>query len=262
MSDPTSDDPSQHHRSHWSRSRSGSSRLQPCPPRDLLCRPRAEVEQVRALLRRAEVRLLTLTGPGGVGKTRLALRVAAELASTFPDGIVFVPLTPIRDPDQVLPAIARAIGIREGGDRPLAARLAMSLRDRTILLVLDNLEQVPDAARIWPTSWRSCPFLTILATSRVVLRVSGERDVPVPPLSLSRETRDVRRENEDLTHGSRLTSRVSEAVALFAERAQAADWQVFMRHSSATLAHLGVPDRETGEVLAFFDSLTDDVIEA
>ena len=110
--------------------------------------------------------------------------MAAELAPDFADGVAFVPLAPIRDPALVLPAIAQALGVREGGDRPLAARLAAALRTATLLLVLDNLEQVLDAAPRLADLLAACPALTVLATSRAVLRVSGEHDFPVPPLAL------------------------------------------------------------------------------
>src|SRR3712207_3438733 len=105
-----------------------------------------EVGAVRALLSRADVRAVTLTGPGGTGKTRVGLQVAAELASQFSDGVAFVDLAPIGDPGLVASTIAQALGLRETGGGPLPARLKAYLRDRCLLLVLDNFEQVLPAA--------------------------------------------------------------------------------------------------------------------
>jgi len=113
-----------------------------------------EVATVRNLLLQEHVRLLTLTGPGGVGKTRLALQVAADISQGFDDGVRFVPLAAIRDPALVTPTIAQALGLLERGEQPLADLLKVFLRNRNVLLLLDNLEQVISSAGKLPTSWR------------------------------------------------------------------------------------------------------------
>ncbi len=182
----------------------------PAPLTSFIGRER-EVAVVKALLLRDEVRLVTLTGPGGVGKTRLALQVAADAADAFPDGVAFVPLAAIREPDLVAPALAQALGVREAGGRPLTESLSASLRDRRMLLVLDNFEQVAEAAPLLTDLLRACPQLTVLVTSRGVLRVSGEHVVRVPPLALP----------DPAAPAGELGR--AEAVRLFAERATAAD---------------------------------------
>ncbi|HUG13529.1 MAG TPA: LuxR C-terminal-related transcriptional regulator [Thermomicrobiales bacterium] len=157
-------------------------------------------------------RLVTLTGPGGTGKTRLAIQAAGELVGSFPDGVWFVSLAPLPDPDLVLPTIAQALGLRESpGQSPLAA-LAYVLLDRRVLLVLDNLEQVVDVADLLSELLGRCPQLSLLVTSRIPLHLYGERVIAVPPLAVP----DV----ESLSSPERLQQ--VDAVRLFVERAQAA----------------------------------------
>ncbi|MGA9577878.1 MAG: AAA family ATPase [Terrimicrobiaceae bacterium] len=164
------------------------------------------------LLMRENVRLVTLTGPGGTGKTRLALQAAADLIDRFEDGVFFVDLAPIREPESVLAAIARTVGLRETSDRPLLDKLNEELRDRMMLLLLDNFEQVTAAAPQVGELLRDCRQLKLLVTSREVLRVRGEHVFPVPRLALPKA--DLKQPSiEQLTH--------CEAIRLFIERAQA-----------------------------------------
>jgi predicted ATPase/DNA-binding SARP family transcriptional activator len=164
----------------------------PTPPTALVGRE-AELAAAVALARRPEVRLVTFTGPGGIGKTRLALEVARELGST-----AFVDLTPVRNPDLVPPAIGSAFGLVDTGGPPVDALVEL-LRTRETVVLLDNFEQVVDAGPMLGRLLASAPGLKVLVTSRIVLRISGEHELPVLPLA----------------HEA--------AVQLFADRAQAVD---------------------------------------
>jgi predicted ATPase/class 3 adenylate cyclase len=143
-----------------------------------------ELQQIRDRLEDGSVRLLTLIGPGGTGKTTLAIRVAEDLLAGYSDGLSFVDLSSARDTNAVLVAIARAVGLGEVFERPLQDELTDRLRDRQMLLVLDNLEQVTAAAGAVAQLLRDCPRLTVLATSREALHVRAEHVYPVPPLAL------------------------------------------------------------------------------
>ena len=143
-----------------------------------------EVAALSALMRRDDARLLTLTGTGGVGKTRLALRIVETLASDFEDAVVFVTLASIDRPDLVVAAIAEALDVPVDGDIPLPNRLKSIFLSRPLLLVLDNFEQIVEAAPLLTELLAACSGLKMLVTSRVRLRVSGEQEYPVRPLGL------------------------------------------------------------------------------
>ncbi|HET9493719.1 MAG TPA: helix-turn-helix domain-containing protein, partial [Chloroflexia bacterium] len=174
-----------------------------------------EVEEraTREQLLNPRTRLLTLTGPPGIGKTRLALEVASQTGENFQDGVYFVDLSPVIDPDLVLEAVGRVLGLKEGSDRPMEQAILDHVRDRRMLLVLDNFEQVLDAAPVVVRLLEGCPWLKVLATSREALHVRGEKHLPVRPLALP--------DLNDLPPAHALDK--YPAVKLFAERAAEAE---------------------------------------
>ena len=128
----------------------------------------------------SRTRLLTVSGPGGTGKTRLALQLAADVADRYPDGVWFVPLEPLRDPQLVLPTVAHTLGIAPRPGQAAIDAIAGGLGDRRVLLVLDNMEQVIDAAGDVAALLRACAGVTVIVTSRAVLRIAGEQEFVVP----------------------------------------------------------------------------------
>ncbi len=142
----------------------------------------SELDDVEELLGRDDVRMVTLTGPGGIGKTRLALRAASRVASTFDEGAAFVSLASLRDDQLVVGSIASAVGLRDSSGSSVESLLA-DLANRSLLLVLDNFEHVMGAADVLPRILSACPRVKVLATSREALRLHAEHEYPVPPLT-------------------------------------------------------------------------------
>ena len=171
---------------------------------------RRDLDTLEPLLRGSEVRLLTLTGPGGSGKSRLALELGLRLLQDFPDGVYLVALAPVSDPELVVPTIAQALEITEAPPEPLRQTLARALADQRVLLLVDNFEHVIDAAPDVSFLVEHAAELTVLATSRVPLRLSPEHRYEVPPLELPDP-------DDDLD-----TIAETDAVAFFLDRAGAA----------------------------------------
>ena len=207
------------------------------PPRTLDVRPNNLPTQLTTFIGRQDeleaasrlletTRLLTMTGPGGTGKTRLSLQLAGLVGDRFPDGVFFVPLEPVRDPMLVAPRIASSVGILEGGVRPVVELLTEWLSTRRVLLVLDNVEQVIDAAPLVADLLRAAAGLTIIATSRAPLRISGEQEYPVPGLPTPPDVADMTGlERLNLPGGERGLDAAAvgqyASVRLFIERAMA-----------------------------------------
>jgi predicted ATPase/DNA-binding CsgD family transcriptional regulator len=195
-----------------------------------------ELQDLRGLLERS--RLLTLTGPGGSGKTRLGLQLAAEVAGGFPDGVYFVALAPVGNPDLVLSSIAQGIGLRDVGDRPLLDRLRSHLENARVLLLLDNFEHLIAAAPVVAQILQATVALRIVVTSRAPLHVSGEQEFDVPPLRIP----DPRCATVAAVAGC-------ESVRLFTERARAV-WPGFVLDEENAALVAGIARRLDGLPLA------------
>ena len=186
-----------------------------------------EVEEIVEILCKRSVRLLTLTGPGGTGKTRLSQESAASMLDSFPDGVYFIPLAPISDPELVPSSIARTIGVREGGGLPPIENLKAYLKDKHMLLILDNFEQVMEATSAVSELLLAAPTLKLIVTSRIPLRIRGEQEYPVPPLDVPSAHMEV----EDVSQ--------IECVQLFITLAQAANPRFeFNEGNAASIAEI------------------------
>jgi predicted ATPase/transcriptional regulator with XRE-family HTH domain/Tfp pilus assembly protein PilF len=203
----------------------------PIPPTRLIGRE-ADLEKVGAHLVSDDVRLLTLTGPPGTGKTRLALEAASLMLAHFEDGVFFVPLAPISDPHLVAPTIAQVLGLKESAGQPLEAALIQHLRGKRLLLVLDNFEQVLSVAHLVADLLSGCHYLKLLVTSREALHLRVERLFNVPALATPKKVQ--RQSVEDMLSYP--------AVSLFVERAQA-------------VSHFGLTDENIKAVAAICNRL-------
>ncbi|MGD2042360.1 MAG: adenylate/guanylate cyclase domain-containing protein [Acidimicrobiia bacterium] len=191
----------------------------PPTPRPIIGRV-DDVREATKLLLRDGVRMVTFTGPGGTGKTRLVIELASRLQDEFPDGIVFVDLSAVRDVERFLPVVGRSLGVHESRERTIPAALALVLGDARMLLALDNMEQILEAAPHVIEILQALPNVKIVVTSRSPLRISWEHEYPVPPLSLPPEHADLEAMAE------------SDAVALFMERATAMRPQFKLQEST------------------------------
>ncbi|MGB7876459.1 MAG: tetratricopeptide repeat protein [Anaerolineales bacterium] len=180
----------------------------PIPPTKFVGRG-SEVTEITEMLLRPDVRLITLTGPGGTGKTRIELEIGRTLLDHFPDGVYFVDLAAIRDPALVATTVAHTVGMREGGGRPPLEKLKDYLADKHTLLLFDNFEQIIDAATVVADLMAAAPGIKALVTSRIPLQLRGEHEYPISPLALPLGN-----------CRSRTDVLANEAVALFRQQAQ------------------------------------------
>ncbi|MGH2551648.1 MAG: ATP-binding protein, partial [Thermomicrobiales bacterium] len=230
--------------------RSEPPRLLPVPDRDArpeqaLPRPRTpligrsdDIAQIKQRFQSEGERHVTLTGAGGVGKSRLSIQVASELIPSYPDGVWFIPFAPVRDPSLFGPTIVRALGIVEQNDRPVVQILSSVIRNRRMLLILDNLEHLLAETGLITALLAACPNLAILATSRTRLNVSGEHEHHVVPLALPPQSSNTGRPSWVETAGN------ATAVQLFVDRARAMDstFELTIENAGAVAAIVAAVD--------------------
>ena len=185
----------------------------------------ALVSELFDLILAENVRLLTLTGPGGAGKTRLALRVAEQLLPYYEDGVYFVDLAPVSNPEMVVSTIAQTLGVAEADATPIASRLRGHLRDKGMLLVLDNFEQVAEAAREVASILAAAPGVQVIVTTRIPLHLYGEYQYQVPPMMLPEIEEDGTSDTEKLKQ--------YETIQLFVARAQEAQHKFRLTDANA-----------------------------
>lgn len=187
------------------------------PPYTPIVGRATEIDELTAMLEAPGARVVTILGPGGIGKSRLAIEVALRAGPRFADGVAFVALENVVDPKLLLPSLAKALGIGESGEASLEERLPIALAQRRVLIVLDNFEQLVDAAPVLVGLYAAAPDATFLVTSRAVLRIRGERVYELGGLSMGSLAEPVEARREPTVE----EAAASEAVQLFVERARA-----------------------------------------